>query len=210
MAILFPKQRYSTVPTLPRAIRPAGISEEPCDCDNVRRLGIRSKSPIVGIVGSYVVWTLPRHRSTHQALPPSFRPSMLPPIRESPLGGKISKQNPCATCDPDYMTGLIVKGSTALFLTGNDPGAQDAVALVNRVRAGNGRSCENKLAELQLERVARPKPLSGESIAWAYVFLALTEGDQQRLEPGPFDDELTSFVTAIEARQDEATRKDPV
>jgi len=108
------------------------------------------------------------------------------------------------------MTGLIVKGSTALFLRGNDPGAQDAVALVNRVRAGNGRSCENKLAALQLERVARPKPLSGESIAWAYVFLALTEGDERRLEPGPFDEELTNFVTAIEAGQDEATRKDPI
>jgi hypothetical protein len=108
------------------------------------------------------------------------------------------------------MTGLIVKGSTALFLAGNDPGAQDAVALVNRVRAGNGRSCEVKLAALKLERVARPKPLSHESIAWAYVFLALTEGDERRLEPGPFDDELTSFVTAIEARQDEATRNDPV
>src|SRR5215470_9713814 len=107
------------------------------------------------------------------------------------------------------MTGLIVKGSTALFLAGNDPGAQDAVALVNRVRAGNGRSCENKLAALRLERVARPEPLSSASIAWAYVFLALTEGDERRLEPGPFDDELTSFVTAIEGRQDDATRKDP-
>jgi hypothetical protein len=108
------------------------------------------------------------------------------------------------------MTGLIVKGSIAVFLTGNDPGAQEAVALVNRVRAGNGRSCENKLVALQLERVARPKPLSGETIAWAYVFLALTEGDERRLEPGPFDDELTNFVTAIEARQDKATRRDPI
>ena len=108
------------------------------------------------------------------------------------------------------MTGLIVKGSTALFLTGNDPGAQDAVALVNRVRAGNGRSCERKLAALQLERVARPKPLSDESIAWAYVFLAATEGDERRLAPGPFDDELTNFVSAIEARQAEGRRKDPI
>jgi hypothetical protein len=99
------------------------------------------------------------------------------------------------------MTGLIVKGSTVLFLTGNDPGAQDAVGLVNRVRAGNGRSCETKLAALELVRVARPVPLSRESIAWAYVFVALTEGDERRLEPGPFDDELTSFVTAVEARQ---------
>lgn len=103
------------------------------------------------------------------------------------------------------MTGLIVKGSTALFLLGNDPGAQDAVALVNRVRVGNGRSCENKLHALKLERVARPVPLLRESIAWAYVFVALTDGDERRLEPGPFDDELTSIVIAIEARQ----RADP-
>jgi len=108
------------------------------------------------------------------------------------------------------MTGIIVKGSTVLFVAGNDPGAQDAVALVNRVRAGNGRSCENKLAALQLERVARPKPLSGESIAWAYVFVTLTEGDEHRLEPGPFDDELASFVTAIETRQADLTRTDPL
>jgi len=108
------------------------------------------------------------------------------------------------------MTGLIVKGSTALFVAGNDPGAQDAVALVNRVRAGNGRSCDNKLAALQLERVARPRPLSGESIAWAYVFVALTEGDERRLEPGPFDDELASFVSTIEARQADVKRTDPV
>jgi len=99
------------------------------------------------------------------------------------------------------MTGLIVKGSTALFLTGNDPGAQDAVGLVNRARAGNRRSCETKLAALELARVARPVPLSRESIAWAYVFVALTEGDERRLEPGPFDDELARLVATIEARQ---------
>jgi len=99
------------------------------------------------------------------------------------------------------MTGLIVKGSTALFLSGNDPGAQDAVALVNRVRGGNIRSCETKLDALKLERIPRPTPLSRDSIAWAYVFVALTEGDERRLEPGPFDDELTGIVTAIEAGQ---------
>ena len=108
------------------------------------------------------------------------------------------------------MTGLIVKGSTALFLSGNDPGAQDAVALVNRVRVGNSRSCETKLNALNLERVARPVPLSRESIAWAYVFVALTDGDERRLEPGPFDEELTSIVTAIEARQHaDPPRRDP-
>jgi hypothetical protein len=106
------------------------------------------------------------------------------------------------TCDAEeYMTGLIVKGSTALFLAGNDPGAQDAVALVNRVRGGNSRSCETKLGALKLERVARPVPLSRETIGWAYVFVALTEGDERRLEPGPFDAELTTMITSIEAQQ---------
>jgi hypothetical protein len=108
------------------------------------------------------------------------------------------------------MTGLIVKGSTALFLTGDDPGAQDAVGLVNRVRAGNSRSCETKLDALKLERIARPVPLSREVIAWAYVFVALTEGDERRLEPGPFDEELTGIVAAIEARQMEPADPPPV
>jgi hypothetical protein len=107
------------------------------------------------------------------------------------------------------MTGLIVKGSTALFVSGSDPGAQDAVALVNRVRAGNSRSCETKLDALKLEHTARPVPLSPESIAWAYVFVALTEGDERRLEPGPFDEELTRMVKAIEALQNDAMRKNP-
>ena len=100
------------------------------------------------------------------------------------------------------MTGLIVKGSTALFLKGNDPGVQDAVSLVNRVRAGNSRSCETKLDALKLEHTARPVPLSRDSLAWAYIFSVLTEGDERRLEPGPFDDELSGIVAAIEAQQD--------
>src|SRR5258706_7648953 len=99
------------------------------------------------------------------------------------------------------MTGLIIKGSTALFLEGNDPGPQDAVGLVNRLRGGNSRSLETKLDALKLRHVARPLALSRQSIAWAYVFVALTEGDERRLEPGPFDEELTSIVTAIEAER---------
>lgn len=99
------------------------------------------------------------------------------------------------------MTGLIVKGSTALFLSGNDPGPQDAVGLVNRFRSGNSRSCATKLDALALERVSRPSPLTRQSITWAYVFVALTEGDERRLEPGPFDDELTSIITAVEQEQ---------
>lgn len=99
------------------------------------------------------------------------------------------------------MTGLIIKGSTALFIEGNDPGAQDAVGLVNRLRGGNSRSLETKLDALKLQHVARPLALSRQSLAWAYVFVTLTEGDEQRLEPGPFDDELTGIVMAIEAEQ---------
>jgi hypothetical protein len=107
-----------------------------------------------------------------------------------------------SNCDADEnMTGLIIKGSTALFVEGNDPGAQDAVGLVNRLRGGNSRSLETKLVALKLQHVARPPALSRRSIGWAYVFLTLTEGDEQRLEPGPFDDELTSIVMAIEAEQ---------
>lgn len=99
------------------------------------------------------------------------------------------------------MIGLIVKGSTALFLEGNDPGPQDAVGLVNRARAGNARSWATKIDALMLDRVARPVPLSRRAIGWAYVFTALTEGDERRLEPGPFDDELASMIAVIEAEQ---------
>jgi hypothetical protein len=99
------------------------------------------------------------------------------------------------------MTGLIVKGSTVVFVTGNDPGAQNAVALINRLKGGNSRSCATKLYDLNLERAVRPVPLLRESIDWAYVFVALTEGDEQRLEPGPFDRELTSVITSVEADQ---------
>jgi hypothetical protein len=103
------------------------------------------------------------------------------------------------------MTGLIVKGSTALFLVGRDPGSQEAVALVNRLRAGNSRSWANKLDALGMERVERPVPLSRESLDWAYVFVALTEGDDRRLEPGPFDEELMNIVATVEAER----RDDP-
>jgi hypothetical protein len=99
------------------------------------------------------------------------------------------------------MTGLIVKGSTAVFITGNDPGAQNAVALINRFIAGNSRSWATKLDGLNLERAARPVPLLRESLDWSYVFVALTEEDERRLEPGPFDQELTTIITSVEADQ---------
>jgi hypothetical protein len=96
------------------------------------------------------------------------------------------------------VTGLIVKGDAAVFLEGSDPGPQDAVALVNRFRGGNSRSWATKLEALNLEHGVRPKPLKRASLAWAYVFTVLTEGENGRLEPGPFDDELTCVVRDIE------------
>ena len=60
---------------------------------------------------------------------------------------------------------------------------------------------KGKLRELDLERIPRPRPSSRVSLAWAYVFVVLTEGDERRLEPGPFDDELAGIVRAIEAER---------
>jgi hypothetical protein len=99
------------------------------------------------------------------------------------------------------MTGFIVKGAKALFLEGSDPGPVAAVAVVNRYNVVNARSWADKLVALNLERVARPIPLSRKSLAWAYVFVTLTESDSRRLEPGPFDEELADIVAAIEAEE---------
>lgn len=96
------------------------------------------------------------------------------------------------------MIGLIVKGASAIFLAGSDPGSELAIAFVNRYRMGNSRSLETKLSASNLQQVARPRPLSREGLAWAYVFVTLTDGDERRLEPGPFDDELAGVVGAIE------------
>jgi hypothetical protein len=109
--------------------------------------------------------------------------------------------------DDDEMTGLVVKGTTALFLKGPDPGADAAVGLVNRYKTGTARSFENKLNALNIEHVGRPVQLSRLDLAWAYVFVALTEGDESRLEPGPFDPELAGVVQAIEADQLLAPRR---
>lgn len=99
------------------------------------------------------------------------------------------------------MIGLIVKGGTSVFLEGADPGPEVAVSLVNRLRMGNSRSWALKLAEWNLESAIRPQPLSRTSLAWAYVFVVSTAGDERRLEPGPFDDELAGIVRVIEAEQ---------
>jgi hypothetical protein len=97
------------------------------------------------------------------------------------------------------MTGFVVKGAKALFLEGSDPGPEAAVAVVNRYNVVTARSWADKLVALNLKRIARPIPLSRESLAWVYVFVNLTESDSRRLEPGPFDDELADIIAAIEA-----------
>jgi hypothetical protein len=99
------------------------------------------------------------------------------------------------------MIGLIVKGATALFIEGQDPGLAAAVALINRFKTGNMRSLATKLSDLSLEQTVRPKPLFRHALAWAHVFVTLSEDDDRRLEPGPFDAELTEVVALIEAEQ---------
>jgi hypothetical protein len=105
------------------------------------------------------------------------------------------------TADKTKTIGLIVKGATAMFLEGTDPGPENAVALANRSKMGNKRSLASKLAQLSLTPTARPKPLLRKALAWAYLFVTATEGDERRLEPGPFDTELAHVVAAIEADQ---------
>ncbi len=107
------------------------------------------------------------------------------------------------------MIGLIVKGTAALFVEGSDPGPEAAVALVNRYRAGNSRSLETKLRTLNLRHAFRPRPLPRSALAWGYVFVALTEGDDHRLEPGPFEPELAGVVAAIETDQELAPEAKP-
>ena len=99
------------------------------------------------------------------------------------------------------MIGLIVKGSAALFIEGSDPGPWAAVDLVNRYRAGHGQSLEARLSALNLHHSVRPRPLQRQTLAWVYVFVTLTDGDDHRLVPGPFDPELAGVVEAIEAEQ---------
>jgi hypothetical protein len=99
------------------------------------------------------------------------------------------------------MIGLIVKGATALFLEGADPGTLLALALVDAVRSEDSRSWASHLDEIKLQRVARPKPLTREFLGWVYVFVMIGEPEHTRLEPGPFDDELARLVEAIEAER---------
>ena len=99
------------------------------------------------------------------------------------------------------MIGLIVKSAAALFVEGADPGPALAVALINHHRAGTKRAFAERLGAVNLKLVPRPAPLSRQSFDWAYVFVGLTETATLRLEPGPFDSELTEIVRIIEAEK---------
>jgi hypothetical protein len=99
------------------------------------------------------------------------------------------------------MIGLIVKGATAIFLEGADPGTLLALALVDAIRKGDSRSWASHLEEINLQRATRPKPLTRDALAWVYVFVTIGEPEHTRLEPGPFDDELARLVEDIEAER---------
>jgi hypothetical protein len=71
------------------------------------------------------------------------------------------------------VTGLIVKGATAIFLEGADPGTLLALALVDALRNSDSRSWASHLDEINLRRAPRPKPLTRSSLSWAYVFVAV-------------------------------------
>lgn len=104
------------------------------------------------------------------------------------------------------MVGLIIKGSTAMFLEGADPGSPNAAVIVDRLRTRKHWPLALRLDELCLKPVARPRPLARSSLNWAYVFVSLSENDDRRLEPGPFDDDLAGVVKAIEAEQGPGAR----
>jgi hypothetical protein len=125
-------------------------------------------------------------------------------------GAEIHGENPlcfqtaCDILPGPIMKGLIVKGGTSLFLEGPDPGKKEALALMNLFRARNYRASAFRLMSLSLEHAIRPRPLTCASLAWAYVFVTLSEQDDQRLEPGPFDDELAAIVQSLEPKRTHA------
>ena len=105
------------------------------------------------------------------------------------------------------MIGLVVKGGTAKFIEGPDPGLWFARALADAVRKDESRAWASWLPFVKLQPVQRPKPLTRDSLAWAHVFTR-SQYDPRRLEPGPFDDELAGIVREIEAEQREVTGRD--
>ncbi len=93
----------------------------------------------------------------------------------------------------DSPIGLIVKGGTALFLQGPDPGAGVALSIVNHYRVGDF----DAITEHNLEVVPRPQNLS--DLSWKYGFFTIGVSMPLRIEPGPFDSELQELVKTMEA-----------
>lgn len=88
--------------------------------------------------------------------------------------------------------GLIVKGRTALFLKGHDPGAAGALAVINRYRIGDSEG----IPELNLKVVPRPGALS--ELSWQYGFFSIGDNRRLRLAAGPFDPELDELVKTMD------------
>ena len=86
--------------------------------------------------------------------------------------------------------GLIVKGGSALFLRGPDPGAATALFVIDHYRLRDFEA----VSEQGLEIVPRPTDLS--MLAWKYGFFTIT-GQRLRLVPGPFDSELEALVKTL-------------
>jgi hypothetical protein len=92
----------------------------------------------------------------------------------------------------EEVIGLIIKGGTALFLRGSDPGAEAALSIVNRYRTGDF----DAVSEHNLQVAPRPPDLS--TLSWKYGFFSIGVSGSSRLEPGPFDPELQLIATALQ------------
>jgi len=92
----------------------------------------------------------------------------------------------------EEVIGLIIKGGTALFLRGADPGAEAALSIVNRYRTGDF----DAVPEHNLEVAPRPADLS--TLSWKYGFFSIGVSRPLRLEPGPFDPELQLIATSLQ------------
>jgi hypothetical protein len=99
--------------------------------------------------------------------------------------------------------GLIVKGGTALFLQGDDPGAVSALSIVSRYRIEDFAA----ISEHGLKEVPRPSELS--TLSWKYGFFTMGINMRMRLEPGPFDPELTELVRTLDWEIQKPTPKAP-
>jgi hypothetical protein len=92
----------------------------------------------------------------------------------------------------DEPVGLIIKGGTALFLQGPDPGDVVALSIANRYRIRDF----DAMSEYSLQVVTRPLDLS--TLSWKYGFFSIGVSRPLKLEPGPFDSELQALVKTMD------------